>query len=208
VPPILTLGLTGDVGAGKSTVCAWLGARGAAVCDADRVVHALLGAPGPLVEAVAAAFGDAVRGGEGIDRAALARRVFADPAALARLEGLVHPAVLEAIERWRQDLDGGVAVVEAVRLFESGMAARCDETWLVTADAAVRRSRLAGRGWSPSEIARRMSAATPLAARLAASDVVIDNSGSPRATEAQLERAWTSLAARRAATDAPEEHAR
>lgn len=208
MPPTLTLGLTGDVGAGKSTVRAWLAARGAATCDADDVVHALLGSPGPLVEAIAAAFGDEVRAGGGIDRAALARRVFGDPLALARLETMVHPAVQAEVARWRDGVDGGVAVVEAVRLIESGMAARCDATWLVTADAAVRRARLGGRGWSPSEIARRMSAATPLARRLAVADVVIDNSGTPSATAAQLERAWRPFAALVAAADAPEEHAR
>lgn len=195
VPPQETIGVTGDVGAGKSTIVAWLAARGAATCDADHVVHGLLGAPGPVVAAIVAAFGPEVRGGVGVDRPALARRVFGDAAALARLERIVHPAVIAAVAGWLAGVGGGTAVVEAVRLIESGMAARYDATWLVVTDAAVRRARLASRGWSPSEIARRMAAATPLRQRLAASNVVIDNSGSWPATEAQLERAWAVRAA-------------
>jgi len=201
----MLIGLTGDVGAGKSTVAAWLGGRGAAVCDADRLVHGLLAGQGPIVDAVAAAFGPAVRGDNGIDRAALARAAFADAEALRRLEQIVHPAVIAAVEAWLADQEGGIAVIEAVRLVESGMAPRCDAVWLVIADRAVRRARVAGRGWSPSEIGRRMAAATPLDQRLAASDVVIDNSGPWLATLAQLERAWQGLAAKAAETPAEEQ---
>jgi dephospho-CoA kinase len=200
----LTLGLTGDVGAGKSTVAAWLAARGAAVCDADHVVHALLAEAGPVARAVAEAFPSAVASGA-IDRGALAAIAFAAPEALARLEAIVHPAVAEQVAAWRADLEGGVAVIDAVRLIESGMAARCDAVWLVVTDRAVRRQRLATRGWSPSEIARRMAAATPLGGRLAACDAVIDNSGTRVATDAQLARAWSRLTASPGSTASPHE---
>src|SRR5438309_9124333 len=89
---MLVLGLTGSIGMGKSAAAAMLRRLGVAVHDADAAVHRLLGRNGAAVAAVAAAFpGTAAAGG--IDRAALGRRVFADAAALRRLEGILHPMV-------------------------------------------------------------------------------------------------------------------
>ena len=96
------IGLTGPIGCGKSTVAGWLAARGAVVVDADEVARDVTAPGQPAHDAVLAHFGDPVRGADGtLDRAALARLVFSDPAALADLEAIVHPAVrpriLEAI---------------------------------------------------------------------------------------------------------------
>jgi len=194
-----TIGITGDVGAGKTFVLEWLAARGAAVLDADLVVHRLLACDAGVVAAVVDRFGEDLRerGGLGIDREALASIVFDDPASLAALEAMLHPAVEREIERWLAASSGGLAVVEAVKLIESGMAGRFDQVWLVTCDPDVRRRRLRLRGWMPREIDRRMRAAAPPEPRLARADVVIDNSGTELETIRQLEPALERIQAGR-----------
>ncbi|MEO8084819.1 MAG: dephospho-CoA kinase, partial [Ardenticatenales bacterium] len=190
-PRPFLIGLTGDVGAGKSTVRGWLEAQGAAALDADAVVHALLAPGGAAVRAVIEAFGPAFRGADGgIDRRALAVRVFEDRGALTALEGLLHPMVREATDRWLAACTADVAVVEAVKLIESGMAARCDAVWLVVADGRVRAERVRMRGWDDAEVARRLQADAPFAPRLARATEVIDNTGDADATAVQLARAW------------------
>jgi dephospho-CoA kinase len=166
----LRIGLTGPIGCGKSTVAGWLAARGAVVVDADLVARGVTAPGEPAHEAVLARFGDAVRGADGtLDRAALARLVFADAAALRDLEAIVHPAVrpriLAAIEA--ADRAGAPAVVvEAIKLLEGGLAALCDEVWLVTCDPEVQRARLAGRGMAPADAERRIAAQGDLVERL------------------------------------------
>lgn len=197
-PPYL-IGLTGDVGAGKSTVRRWLEAKGVAALDADAVVHTLLGDGGEARRAVMERFGDTVVAPDGgIDRAALARVVFGDAAALADLEAILHPLVRARTRTWLASCGAEVAVVEAVKLVEGGLAAQCDAVWLVLAASHRRAERIRVRGWDDAETARRMAAATPLSPRLAMATEVIDNTGTPEATAAQLEAAWRRLELRRA----------
>lgn len=191
--PRLTIGLTGEVGSGKSKVLAWLAARGVSVLDADEVVRELLEGDSELGSAIIARFGTEVVGRQGIDRKRLAAIVFGDAAALADLEALVHPRVLARIRDWLAGLSSPIAAVEAIKLVESGFHRELDQLWLVTCPAAVRRARLLARGWSEMEVERRMAASPPLAPQLAAADVVIDNSGDWSCTERQLEAALTSV---------------
>lgn len=189
-----TIGLVGEAGSGKSTVRAWLAGRGAATLDGDAVVHQVLAEDRSLIESVVARFGEEVRAGSGaIDRAALARIVFRDPVALADLEGMVHPAVIAVTMDWLGRVEAEVAVVEAIKLVESGLAAALDQLWLVLCDARARRVRLAERGWSDAEIEGRRAAAPSLPPMLALADVIIDNSGSWAATERQIGVAWARL---------------
>lgn len=190
VKPSCRIGLTGDVGSGKSKVLDWFAARGAAVLDADQVVHQLLAADGAVQTAVGLRFGRELLGpGGAVDRKALAARVFQDAEARRDLEAILHPVVRERIAAWLDDQAADTMVVEAIYLVGSPLAERLDQIWLVLADAAARRERLRVRGWSAEAIAARMAAAPPLAPRLAAATQVIDNSGSWAATEAQLARA-------------------
>lgn len=199
-PSTYLIGLTGDVGAGKSTVRRWLEAKGAAALDADAVVHALLSDGGVACRAVMDRFGDEVGAPDGgIDRAALARVVFGDAAALVDLETILHPLVGARTRAWLASCGAAVAVVEAVKLVEGGLAADCDAVWLVLAASRRRAERVRVRGWDAAETARRMGAATPLAPRLAMATEVIDNTGTPEATVAQLEAAWQRLERRRTA---------
>lgn len=187
------LGLTGDVGAGKSSIRQWLATRGAGTLDADAVVHRLLAEDPAIRAAVRARFGPGVFAGEAVDRSALAQQVFGDAAALADLERLLHPAVMAECSAWLSRPGPPVRVVEAVKLIEGGLAAHVDRVWLVTCARAVRLARLVARGWSPAEAERRMAAGPALAPRLACADVVIDNSGSWQATDCQLAVAWADL---------------
>lgn len=188
------IGLTGDVGSGKSTVRRWLAEQGAATVDADAVVHELLAEPSALVAGIGERFGPAVLRPEGgVDRAALATRVFADAADRAWLESVLHPAVRQRILDWLEAQAAPLQVVEALFLLGSPVAAVLDQVWLVMADSEARRARLEERGWDAATIAARMAAAPPLAPRLAAADQIIDNSGPWAATEAQLRRALAQL---------------
>lgn len=192
----LSVGITGDVGAGKSTVLGLIAERGAAVLDADRVVHGLLADDATTTAAVRDRFPAAARPDGTIDRGVLADAVFADADALADLERLLHPAVHRRVVSWLAAASADVAAVEAVKLVESGLGESMGEVWLVACDRAVRRERLAARGWSSDEVERRMAAGPPLGPRLAVADVVIDNSGSPGATRTQVKRAWADALAK------------
>jgi dephospho-CoA kinase len=192
-----TIGLTGNIASGKSTVARMLVDRGAAHLDADRLVHELY-APGSEVTArIADHFGDGVLDSSGgIDRRALGAIVFSDDAALAALEGIVHPYTTREIAARvaaaaRQPEPPPALVIEAVKLIEVGRHRDVDSTWIVIADPEVQRERLIrGRGWSAEEAEARIRAQAPLEPRLPLVDVIIENSGSLDALEAQVDRAW------------------
>ncbi len=185
----LRIGITGPIGCGKSTVAAWLAARGAVVVDADVVARAVTAPGEPAHDAVLARFGDAVRAPDGtLDRAALARVVFADPAALRELEALVHPAVRVRILAAMAAADAAgspAVVVEAIKLVEGGLADACDEVWLVDCRPEVQRARLLGRGADPDDVERRIGAQAGLrtGARSIPGVVVLDASGDLQSTE-------------------------
>ena len=185
----LRIGLTGPIGCGKSTVAGWLALRGAVVVDADAVARAVT-APGEAAhDAALARFGDAVRRADGtLDRAALARLVFADAAALRDLEAIVHPVVRPRIlaALGAADRAGAPAVViEAIKLVEGGLAALCDEVWLVTCDPDAQRARLARRGMAAEDAERRIAAQGDLAERLRPHATrVLETNGAPAEVEA------------------------
>jgi len=153
-------------------------------------------APGtPAHDAILDRFGAAVAAPDGtLDRAALGRLVFADPAALRDLEAIVHPAVRPVILAAISDAEAAGApavVIEAIKLVEGGLAALCDEVWLVACDPAVQRRRLLARGMAPPDADQRMGAQAGLVDRLRpAATRVLDTSGRAGETRLAVEEAY------------------
>ncbi len=193
-PPVI-VGLTGPIGCGKSTVARSLAAKGALVIDADAVARDV-SAPGtPAHDEILVAFGDAVRRPDGtVDRAALARIVFADPDELRRLEAIVHPRVRPAIRARLEDAraTGAPAVaIEAIKLVEGGLAELCDVVVLVDCEPAEQLRRLEGRGMAGDDARRRIDAQRGIRERLAAAGAVtLSTSGSVADVEARVDALW------------------
>ena len=180
----ILLGLTGQTGAGKSTVSAYLRGRGAAVLDGDLAAREVLVGNDELKARLCAAFGDDVFNGDTLDRAALAARAFASPEATATLNAIMHPAVCAWLsERAAAAFENAdVVVVDAAALIESGFADRCDLLAVVTAPEAVRLARIMARDGLTEEAARlRMNAQKPEAWYVDRADYVIVNDGGPLA---------------------------
>ena len=195
------IGLTGGIGAGKSTVAALLRERGAHVIDADRIGHEVY-RPGTRAFArVVDAFGRGVVAADGtIDRRALGALVFADADARARLNAIVHPEIAAEvagrIAAARADDAAAPIVVEAAVLLEAGWRSLVDRLWVVSTgrENAIARV-VASRGLPRAEVERRLDAQLPDAERRRAADVVIENDGSLQALGTEVEKAWRTLAA-------------
>lgn len=196
---MLRVGLTGGIGAGKSEVARLLAERGAVVIDADQLARAVV-EPGTSGHAeVVAAFGPGVLTSDGaLDRAALAARVFADPAARQRLEAVIHPRVrARAAELEAQAPADAVVVHEIPLLVETGQADRFDVVVVVDApvETAVRRL-IQHRGLTDQQARDRVNAQAGRSERLAAADVVIDNSGDLDDLREHVDTLWSDLASR------------
>jgi dephospho-CoA kinase len=154
---VIVLGLTGSIGMGKSTAAAALRGLGLPLFDADRVVHRLLAPGGGGAAEVAASFEGVGTAAGGIDRAALGRRVFADRAALRRLEAIIHPRVEAAERRFLARARARrvpIAVLDIPLLFETGSERRCDYVLVLTAPSWLQRQRVLRRqGMSESRFA-------------------------------------------------------
>lgn len=202
------IGITGRIGAGKSTVSRWLVEMGAIAIDSDVLVRELYQSDTALHQQLRARFGPQVVGEGEVDRPALSRQVFQDPQAMADLEAIVHPAVRRLRDaRLAAARAAGrpVAVVEAIKLVESGGSAECDELWIVVADEAVQLRRLAARGVDASEAQRRLATQGTIASwseRFLTESirldrhrpiVIFDNSGSEESGWAQARRLWYGL---------------
>jgi dephospho-CoA kinase len=136
------LGLTGSIGMGKSTTAGFFAEQGVPVWDADAAVHRLYARGGPAVAPLAAVWPGALRDGA-IDRAALKTAIAADPAALSRIEDIVHPLVAADRAAFAPDVD--IAVFDIPLLFEKGTEVHMDATLLVTAPPDLQRARVMAR---------------------------------------------------------------
>lgn len=195
---MLAVGLTGGIGSGKSTVSRLLADRGAVVVDADVIARAVVAPDGPAYGGVVARFGPGVLAPDGtLDRPALAAVVFADPAALADLNSLTHPAVGAVIQA-RLDEEAGTdhIVVLVVPLLVETRRDRYPVAAVVVVDTPpeVALHRLvAQRGMGEGEARARMGAQASPAERRAGADLVIDNSADLAHLEAEVGRAWAWL---------------
>lgn len=195
----MRLALTGGIGSGKSTVAGLLADRGAVIVDADAIAREIVEPGQPALEEIVKAFGAGVLAPDGhLDRPALAKIVFADPDALARLNGITHPRIAAvSAERLAATPPGAVVVYDMPLLVEQGPAAL--EGWdaIVVVDAPedIRVARLVQRGLSEDDARARVSSQASRADRLAVADHVIDNGGALIDLPAQVEDLWTRLMA-------------
>ncbi|MBZ9713174.1 dephospho-CoA kinase [Deinococcus multiflagellatus] len=184
------LGLTGSIGAGKSTVAALLRAHGLTVLDADEQARLVTAEPEVLAQ-IEARFPGTVVGGV-LDRAALAARVFPDPAAVADLNATVHPRVrarMAALEQAAADRGEAWVVQDVPLLFEGGLDAGMDAVLVVDAPLELRLERaLARGGLTREDILARDARQFPAEEKRRRATWVIENTGDLAALEAQVKR--------------------
>lgn len=193
---MLKVGLTGGIGSGKSEVTRRLAALGAYVVDADVLAREVVEPGTPGLAAVAAEFGAEVLRPDGsLDRDRLGAIVFADPAARARLNAIVHPLVGAATaQRFAAAPADAIVVHDVPLLVEVGLAAAYDVVLVVAATPETQGSRLVrARGMSADEARSRIAAQAPLADKLAVADFVITNDGSLDDLDRQVQAVWLAL---------------
>jgi len=190
-----TVGLTGGLASGKSTVAGILERLGAEVFDCDDHVHDLYAPGGAGAMDVAYLFGDAVLDPEGgVDRALLAELVLGDPAARARLEGAIHPLVRSGVEEWLATLGPRtVAVVEAALLVETGSWRNYDLLTVVWCNADQQLERAVARGVPVDRARGLLATQMSMTEKRALAQVVIENSGARDELDAEVERAWREI---------------
>jgi len=196
---MLTIGLTGGIGSGKSTVAKMLAELGAPSFDADKVGHDIYSPGGPAYHDVIAAFGQGIVAPDGtIDRKRLGPIVFADPAQLKRLEAIVHPKMFERMREMvaRMRAEGVTApiVIEAAILIEAHWQPLFDEIWLVMAprEHVIRRIEME-RGLKPEQTEARIKAQLSDEERRRHCTLVIDNGGSIEQLRAKVTALWKEL---------------
>jgi len=192
---MIRLGLTGSIGMGKSTVAAMFARRGVPVFDADAAVHRLQGPGGRLVAAIGARF-PGTTGPDGVDRALLGQKVLGDPAAMAALESLVHPAVAEARAAFlAANRTAPIVLLDIPLLFETGGEAQVDKVVVVSAPADVQRARVLARpGMTAERFEAILARQLPDADKRTHADIVIDTAGPLADTQAQVDAVIACLA--------------
>ena len=198
------IGLTGNIACGKSTVVQTLADAGVHTIDADAVTRHLQQPGQPVYDTIVTAFGTDILLPDGtLDRKALGAIVFADPVQLTRLEHLIHPVVRQHILDWLAALPSGspaiptIAVIDAIKLIESGWPAHCDAVWVVTAPRASQISRLMQtRGLSEADAILRIDAQAPQATKVARADVVFANTGTRESLQTQVRSALAAVRTR------------
>ena len=194
------LGLTGNIGCGKSSVGEVLRQLGCPVIDADREAHRTYKAGSPTWQEIVDEFGREILTPEGeIDREVVGRRVFEEPEALARLNAIVHPATRARVERRLKEFeqDGYAwATVEATLLIETGWQDMVTKLWVVAAPVDLVVARLSiSRRLSEKEIRSRIAAQMPADRKMALADEVIYNDGNIDDLRLRVDRLWHELSA-------------
>jgi dephospho-CoA kinase len=198
---VLRVGLTGGVACGKSTVGKLLAARGAHFLQADTLAHRLYEPGKPVYYAVVERFGREILNCNGeINRTRLANAAFPDR--IAELNAIVHPAVLEAQNRWMSECErddpAGIAIIEAALILEAGAAKDFNKLIVVTCEFEQKIARYAQRARcsledARAEVLRRSAAQLSDDKKAARADFVIDNSGTIEATTGQVDALWAKL---------------
>jgi dephospho-CoA kinase len=193
---VIVVGLTGGIGSGKSTVSALLAEAGAEVVDADAITRELQQPGQPVLAAMVERFGPGILAADGtLERQAVADIVFRDPAALADLNAIVHPAVGAEIARRLGARAGteGIVVLDVPLLVESKRAGHA-ALMVVDVDPEIAVRRLVDqRGMGEDDARARMANQVSREDRVARADIVIDNSGDLAALRNRVAEVWTEL---------------
>lgn len=194
------IGLTGNIGSGKSSVARFLRDLGAKVVDADQVAREVVMPGTPALAELVKEFGPDILNPDGsLNRQKMGSIVFADSQARTRLNQITHPRIKEAIDNtianFRRDpyasSPSGVLVIEAPLLIEVGLDRQVDEVWVVKVDEDKQIERLVARdNMKPADIRKRIAAQMPQSAKLKRADRIIDNSGDFSATKKQVTKIW------------------
>jgi len=190
-----TVGLSGGLATGKSTVAGVLAARGIPIFDADATVHALYEPGQAGAVAVANLFGKAALDAEGgVSRATLSDMVLGNPAARLRLESAIHPLVRAAVQKWLESIsDRPVAMIEAALLAETGYYREYDVFMVVWCEQHQQLQRALARG-VPAERARGLiNAQLPMAEKKELADILVDNRGDLDDLSNEIDRAWSQV---------------
>ncbi len=199
-----SIGLTGGIGSGKTTVADMLQARGAALVDTDLIAHQLTAPGGAAIPAIRAQFGDAFLAADGaMDRVRMREYVFTEPTAKARLEAVLHPLIRSETERAAAEAKGTYLVFVVPLLVESGSwKQRVSRVLVVDCSEQTQIRRVMSRsGLSESQVRAIMAAQASRLERLAAADDVIDNDGDALALVPQVDRLHALYASLAAAHD-------
>lgn len=190
------IGLTGNIATGKSVVRRMLEHLGAYTIDADALAHRVISKGAPGYQPVLDRFGKWLLDKDGqIDRGKLGRLVFSDAEALAQLEDIIHPYVIQAVELLVKRATQSVIVVEAIKLLESNLRNKCDTIWVTDAPQEVQVDRLIRkRGLSHEDAVQRVHSQSAQKEKLAAAKVVITNTGSYEDLWKQVTEAWKRIA--------------
>jgi dephospho-CoA kinase len=195
------IGIVGGIASGKTFIAEQFRARGAEVVSADRLAHEVLGFD-DVKRAARNRWGDAIFGPDGeVNRAALAKIVFAPPPKgpqeLKVLEQLTHPKIGQLVRQEVGELSqqnrATAIVLDVPLMFESGSNKYCDRIVFVDAPRELRMARAMARGWTREDFERREAAQESLETKRKLADLVVDNSGSPESAQAQIEHFWHSL---------------
>jgi dephospho-CoA kinase len=201
---MLTIGLTGGIGSGKTTVSKILAELGAPVLDADKVAHSTYAPGGPAYDKVVEAFGRGILGPDGtVDRTRLGPIVFAQPEKLKELTSIVWPATFDALRKAAGDMRARgeklPIVIEAAILIEANWMPMFDEVWLVTASRERVIERVErDRGMKPEQTEARIRAQLPDSERVRHASLVIKNDGSLDELRAEIGRIWQAALGRNA----------
>jgi dephospho-CoA kinase len=186
------IGLTGNIGTGKSVVRKMLEHLGAYGIDADALGHRAIAKGAPGYQPVLDTFGRWILTSDGqVDRIKLGKVVFSDPQALSQLEAIVHPLVRQAIDLLVQRSSQRVVVIEAIKLLEAGLSTHCDSIWVTYAPPEIQAARLMeNRRMSAEDARMRIIAQPPQEKKIAAAKVVIKNVGTLTDTWKQVSTEW------------------
>lgn len=196
---MLTVGLTGGIAVGKSTVMRTFAELGAVCFDADAIARSVVEPGRPALAAVVRAFGPSALAADGtLDRAALGEIVFANPERRRELEAILHPPIIaeqdRLIDEVRATSPGAIVIVDAALMIESGGYKRFDQLVVVHCAPEVQRQRLMARsGLTAEEADRRISAQMPQHEKLEYATLAIDTGGTLDDTRQRTEAAWREL---------------